>query len=99
MISCANEEVKMQYDKEPCKRYKEFDPWCSFCAANNIVRGPAPDVSPTSNDLLCCPFCGSHEVEEKESGRGDHWVECLKCEARGPNAYYPEGAWNTRHPR
>jgi len=35
----------MPYDKEPCKRHKEFDPWCSLCAANNIVREPTQQVS------------------------------------------------------
>ena len=48
-------------------------------------------------ELLPCPFCGSEDVHQCETGV--YWIRCDGCDAEGPTADSEEGmvrAWNTR---
>lgn len=49
-----------------------------------------------AKSAIPCPFCGSKEIAEQDPGKGNHYMQCLECEAKGPNAYDPCGAWNER---
>lgn len=52
---------------------------------------------PVDAELLPCPFCGSHDLED-EHDDGQFWKSCRKCYASGPVAgRYDEGdPWNRR---
>ena len=47
--------------------------------------------------LKPCPFCGGTNLEEVDSGCGDHWMVCKDCDARGPNGFAPKVVWETRY--
>lgn len=50
-----------------------------------------------SNDLLCCPFCGSHNSEAVGGSYphfGDSWrIGCNNCLSHGPMCDSEYGAW------
>ena len=52
------------------------------------------------NELRPCPFCGSDDIQNRDSGMGQNLTGCVKCGAR---VYYKFSsledaakAWNTR---
>jgi hypothetical protein len=49
------------------------------------------DTPRTSKELLPCPFCGSHDLDDSAS-----FVQCNRCGAEGPLPSRREALWNTR---
>lgn len=53
-----------------------------------------------ANELRCCPFCGSHEVEVARTNKNACWIECDACGASAKSAPTRNRAfanWNRRY--
>ena len=47
-------------------------------------------------ELKPCPFCGSEDVLEQDTGINIPYLLCNDCHAQGPHSFSPALRWNFR---
>lgn len=53
-----------------------------------------------TEQIKCCPFCGSHDVEVNRTNAQACWIQCADCGAEAETHPTRSGAianWNRRH--